>query len=265
MSELRAFSYGGGVQSTACLVLAAERRIDFPLFLFANVGDDSEHPETLQYVREIAVPYAEEHEIELTFVYRQRRDGSRETLLEQTFKNDKALPLPMRLGDSGAPGNRTCTNEFKVRPIARHLHALGATPDRPATVGIGFSVDEWERVKDSRFASQVFAYPLLDLDMTRQDCANVIRAAGLPLPRPSSCYFCPFHKLDEWQRMSRGRPDLFAKSLDIERRVNEKRERAGLSRAWLTRYGRPLDEVVNADQTAMFDDDESCGSGHCFT
>jgi 3'-phosphoadenosine 5'-phosphosulfate sulfotransferase (PAPS reductase)/FAD synthetase len=52
--ELRAFAYGGGVHSTAALVLAAAGRIDFPVFLFANVGDDSEHPATLRYVRDLA-------------------------------------------------------------------------------------------------------------------------------------------------------------------------------------------------------------------
>lgn len=33
---IRSVSYGGGVQSTALLVLAAQRRIDYPLFLFAR-------------------------------------------------------------------------------------------------------------------------------------------------------------------------------------------------------------------------------------
>lgn len=48
---IRSVSYGGGVQSTALLVLAAASRIDFPSFLFANTGDDSENPATLRYVR----------------------------------------------------------------------------------------------------------------------------------------------------------------------------------------------------------------------
>lgn len=47
--SLRVFSYGGGVQSTGALVLAAQGRIDFPTFLFCNVGDDSEHPGTLLF------------------------------------------------------------------------------------------------------------------------------------------------------------------------------------------------------------------------
>ena len=47
---LRTVSYGGGVQSTALLVLAAQRQIDYSIFLFANVGDDSENPATLRYL-----------------------------------------------------------------------------------------------------------------------------------------------------------------------------------------------------------------------
>jgi hypothetical protein len=61
----RVVSYGGGVQSNALLVLAAQGRIDYRTFLFANVGDDSEHPATLRYVRGVAMPYAAAHGIAL--------------------------------------------------------------------------------------------------------------------------------------------------------------------------------------------------------
>jgi len=53
---LRVFAYGGGIQSTAALVLAAAGRINFPVFLFANVGEDSEHPATLAYLHHTARP-----------------------------------------------------------------------------------------------------------------------------------------------------------------------------------------------------------------
>ena len=56
MTALRSISYGGGVQSTALLVLAAQKRIDFRTFLMANVGDDSENPGTLRYLEEYAKP-----------------------------------------------------------------------------------------------------------------------------------------------------------------------------------------------------------------
>jgi hypothetical protein len=68
--------YGGGVQSTGLLVLAALRRIDFPVFLFANVGHDAEDPATLDYLERVAKPYA----VELVELHRTRRDGRTETL-----------------------------------------------------------------------------------------------------------------------------------------------------------------------------------------
>ena len=43
---MRTFSFGAGVQSTAVLALQALGRLPDPydVFLFANVGDDSEDP-----------------------------------------------------------------------------------------------------------------------------------------------------------------------------------------------------------------------------
>ena len=58
----RILSYGGGVQSSALIILAVLGEvppIDFALF--ANTGDDSEHPKTLEYVREIMIPWAAKH------------------------------------------------------------------------------------------------------------------------------------------------------------------------------------------------------------
>lgn len=78
---IRSISYGGGVQSTALLVLAAQQRIDFRIFLMANVGDDSENPGTLRYVEEYAKPYAAKYGIELAVLDRKKRDGSIETLM----------------------------------------------------------------------------------------------------------------------------------------------------------------------------------------
>jgi len=63
--SLRTFSFGGGVQSTAALVLASQSKIDFQTFLFANVGADSENPATIEYVEKFSKPFAGAHGIEL--------------------------------------------------------------------------------------------------------------------------------------------------------------------------------------------------------
>ena len=137
MPQLRTFSYGGGVQSTAALVLAAEGRIDFPIFLFCNVGDDSEHPATLAYVANVAKPYAFAHGIALHELRHMRKDGEEETLYKKlTRPNSRSTGIPIRLEGSGAPSNRSCTSQFKIRRMAvwqrRHGGKGGARLSRRA-------------------------------------------------------------------------------------------------------------------------------------
>lgn len=77
---IRVVSHGGGVQTMAMLVLAAQGTIDYRTFLFANVGDDSEDKRTLAYYREIAVPYAASHDIELVELHKMHQGPDRNAL-----------------------------------------------------------------------------------------------------------------------------------------------------------------------------------------
>lgn len=163
---LRAFSSGGGVQSTAALVLSAQGRIDFPIHLFSNVGDDSEHPDTLRYVREVLMPYAEAHGIEYHELRRVNSRGKHkgeETLYGRlTRPGSRSLPIPVRMSN-GAPGTRSCTVDFKLRVVAKWHQQRGATEENPSVTGIGFSTDEIERKgKARRRPWEIVEYPLLD-------------------------------------------------------------------------------------------------------
>lgn len=300
---LRAVSYGGGVQSTALLVLAAQRRIDFPLFLMANVGDDSENPKTMDYVRDVATPYAAEHGIELHLLDRLRRDGTVETLWSRLMDDrpckacaetglvdgvvcekcsgdgrvqSRSLPIPVRMSN-GAPGTRSCTADFKIRVIAKWLKANGASADNPATIGIGISLDEIMRANSRRVEPhERVVYPLIGLGeetglkLTRQDCTQLIRRAGLPVPPKSSCFFCPFHRPSAWTELRREQPDLFDKSVVLERTLNDRRAMLGKDPVWLTRFAMPLDEAIGEpDELLPLEDitdaDGQCDSGWCFT
>ncbi len=272
MSALRTFSYGGGVQSNAALVLAAQGRIDFRVFLFANVGDDSEYPGTLRYVNQVAMPYAASHGIQLLELHKIRRaTGQPETLHQFIERTEHALPIPVRMPDTGAPGRRTCTAKFKIEVIARWQRQHGATPEHPAVTGLGISVDEVHRARtDSGIPFQRLAYPLLDLRLRRSDCIAVIRRAGLPVPPKSACFFCPFHRPADWQRMRRQEPELFARAAQVEALLLERRARLGRDPVYLTRFGRPLAEAIPeaaGEQPALFDgpDFDNCESGYCMT
>ncbi len=263
-------SYGGGVQSTALLVLAARGRIDFDTFLMANVGDDSEHPSTLRYVREIAMPYAAAHGITLHLLDRTRRDGSTETLWGRlTREGSRSLPIPVRMSN-GAPGTRSCTADFKIKVTGKWLKAHGASATSPATLGIGISVDEIQRANNRRHeAHERIVYPLLDLRMRRNDCMRLIADEGLPVPPKSSCFFCPFHRPGTWLDMARDEPSLFARACELEDTLNERRAMLGKDPVFLTRFAAPLRGLFRDDQPTLFagvdDVDGQCDSGWCFT
>lgn len=265
-------SYGGGVQSTALLVLAAQGVIDFDLFLMADVGADSEHPDTIRYVAEVAKPYAAAHGIELRELQRVpvkgKFAGQVETLWGRLMHPEsRSLPIPVRMSN-GAPGTRSCTADFKIRVIAKELKRLGATKEEPAIVALGISVDEIERAKpgiDPQSPIQQRVYPLLDLGLHRSDCVKIILEAGLPQPGKSACFFCPFHRPHVWGDMARDEPDLFEKACDLEDTLNRRRADLGKDSVYLTRFGRPLRRVIADAGTqlplALYEQDEGyrCG------
>lgn len=270
MTGLTVASYGGGVQSTALLVLAAQHRLDLPVFLFANTGDDSEHPQTLHYVRSVAAPYAHAHGIELRELHRTRRDGSAETLYGRlTRPGSRSLPIPVRMS-SGAPGTRACTSDFKIAVLGRWLKAHGATAKQPATVAVGISRDEWHRAHNRRVNPyERVVYPLLDLGLDRSACMHIIRDAGLSVPGKSACWFCPFRRPSAFAEMRRDNPDLFARACALEDLLNERRRALGKDPVWLTRFNAPLADAVAAAQDTLpgldVTDDATCDNGACFT
>lgn len=265
--SVRAFSSGGGVQSTAALILSAERVIDYPVHLFAHVGERAEDPRTLEWVDDVLISYAERHGIEFKVLRKIRRGGEPDDLRDLLDRSKRSLPIPVRMAN-GAPGTRNCTQDFKIAVVAKELKARGATAESPATVGLGITMDEIGRVRaprDERVSWQLRDYPLIDLNMRRSDCVALIRRAGLPDPPRSACIWCPFKSLPEWRRLKSERPDLFKDAVALEQMLNERRASLGKDEVWLTRFARPLAGVVDDQMTLDVDSTDSCESGYCMT
>lgn len=104
---------------------------------------------------------------------------------------------------------RQCTKEFKITPINRKVRELvGLEKGKPgprkqvlAVQMIGISLDEVQRMKDSRIKWIKHIWPLVDARMTRNDCLRWMEANGYPLPPRSACTFCPYHSNAEWRRL----------------------------------------------------------------
>lgn len=262
------FSCGGGVQSTACLVLAAQDKIPYRTFVFANVGDRAEDPRTLRYITEVLKPYAALHGIEWIDVQRKRRDGTPVDLYQELHRPIRSVDIPIRMAN-GAPGRRNCTTHFKIKPVAKWIKK-----HHPSCVlGKGISVDEYHRATPSRESDcYTSAYPLIELGMRRSDCLTLVAAAGLPTPPKSSCWFCPYKTTDQWTLMRQERPLMFQEAANLEAMLNHKRTDMGRDPVFISgvgaRRGLPLAEAI-PDQIGLFpewyDEQDGCESGYCMT
>lgn len=261
-------SFGGGVQSTAMLVLAALGKIEARQFIFCNVGDDSENPETIKYVHDVAMPYAEAHGLEIIELSKVRRSGEVDTLYQHLMKPSRTIDIPVRMAN-GSPGNRSCTGDFKIKVVDRWLREHGAK-ESGARVALGISLDEFQRMKanvdPATFAWKENIFPLIDLRMTRLDCLNIIRDAGLVAPPKSSCFFCPYHKMPAWQKMREEQPEQFWQAAHLEETLNERRISLGKDKVWLTSKLMPLARATTEmKQGSLFEENEDeCESGYCF-
>lgn len=260
---MRVFSFGGGVQSVACLVLAAQGRIDYKTFIFANTGDDSENPETLHYLDNVAMPFAIKHGLDLRIRAKTKRDGTVETLFQNLVsENNRTIAIPVRLS-TGAFGTRKCTADWKIQVVSNEVRSMFGTranKKTPATVAIGISMDESLRAKDSLKQYIQHDFPLLNLKISRLECGNIIRGAGLPLPPKSSCWFCPYKRIQEWREMAANDPDRFALACELE----AKRGVLGKDRVYLTGALRPLAEAILPNDQLKLPLLEEC-SGYCWS
>jgi 3'-phosphoadenosine 5'-phosphosulfate sulfotransferase (PAPS reductase)/FAD synthetase len=215
-SALRVLSLGAGVQSTTVLLLALDGRIaPFDRVVFADTRDEPADVYVhLERLREL-VPI----------------DTVSAGALHDTA-GGAFVPVPLYDG-AGGMGRRQCTNQYKLRPIRRHLRAIGAGD---VELAVCISLDELERAKDSglRWCRNVF--PLLELGWTRDDCRAYLGDRwAWPVPR-SACVYCPLKSDAEWRDMRDHHPDDWQAAVAFDRAVRR--------HGYVHRSGRPLEHAV---------------------
>lgn len=247
-------SFGAGVQTTALLILIAEGKWPRPDYIvFADTGD--EKVETYSYLSEITAPYAEQHGLNIIVIGQNYRPKSYQPTLREYC-----------LAHHMVPGTwlRWCTEQYKRRPIHRWCRAvMGATRKNPVETWIGISMDEKRRAVPSNDPITVKRYPLIELGLSREDCREIIHAAGLPEVAKSGCWYCPFQRRAAWQHMKRTDPDRFDAALAIERNAYGRDGR----KKYLPIFGS-LESIAAQNDLPGFDEaiaaEGECVTGMCF-
>lgn len=149
---------------------------------------------------------------------------------------------------------RSCTRDYKIRPILRAVkNFIGAPaiwrnpPEGVVSQWIGISLDEWMRGKPAREPWVVNRFPLVDeLRWTRADCLRWWSENNLPTPPRSACVFCPYHTDAEWLRLKKEEPEEFQRAVEWERSYQEQAALVPQLRSthFMHRSCVPIDQVV---------------------
>lgn len=192
-------SYGGGVNSTALAVLILSGQLpeyQDCRFLFSDTGD--ERPETYNYIDHVFVPYLKRH-------------GHK---LEVCKPKESVMERWERLKVTGSRILRSCTVEAKIRPMDIYRKKHGSPED---VILIGIDADEPHRAKNDPSKR----FPLIDLDIGRDECLEIIQWAGLCLPYKSGCWCCPFSRAGDIIKLAREYPDQMARIAALEKATLE--------------------------------------------
>ena len=247
---LRVLSLGAGVQSSTMALMAAHDEIG-PMpdcAIFADTGWEPKEVYTHLDWLEKQLPFP---------TYRVSAGNIRDDhIAGLNTTGHRFASMPMFTAN-GSMGRRQCTREYKIAPIRRkQRELLGLKPrqriakriaeDAEVEVWLGISIDEASRIKPSPEKWQRNHWPLIHLDMSREDCLDWFKEKypHRKLTR-SACIGCPFKNAEEWRTLKHTDPESWEDAVDFDKtiRKNGTKFRGMREQQYLHRSCMPLDEV----------------------
>lgn len=117
---------------------------------------------------------------------------------------------------------RSCTDRFKIQTVRRYAQERLGT--QAVEMVIGFDCHEGNRAAKLRpTARYAYSCPLIDLGIGRLQAAAILLELGLPVPRRSACYSCPFSLSQDWMELARHWPHHYEACVQMEANVVARR------------------------------------------
>lgn len=196
-------SFGGGVNSVAMTILLVNEGWHGPI-VFADTG--AEWPETYYYMNYFETQWLSYRNLSITHLVPndEWRVLATRKPLEQYCIESKIIPIAFR---------RWCTDKWKIRPMHKWQVVNGI-----GTRLLGIASEEAHRAKEADDRK----YPLVDQGIDRNGCVQIIVEQGLEIPHRSSCFFCPFQRLSQWEELWVVHPDLYERAIFLEHNASER-------------------------------------------
>ena len=228
VTEIPYLSLGAGVQSSTLIRMLEDNALPLApstprIAIFADTGaeppDVYEHLDWLESkasaIEIVRVQHSNLHADAMNGVNHQGRRYGGGGLPAYVLNND---------GTKGIR-KRECTTAYKIVPIEREMRRRFGRPypgGKQFIAWTGISMDEVIRMKDDPRKSYTRRYPLIEMGMTRDDCVQwwSQNYPDKSLPR-SACWFCPFHKGEEWVRLVDKFPELGEKLTTLDEKIRD--------------------------------------------
>ena len=254
-------SMGAGVQTTAQLLRDPQRYAN-GFIIFADTGD--EKAETYWYIENYLKPFCKKHNLRWITV----RHPKYKSIMERSIEK-KTTPIRSR---------RWCTIDFKIKPIHRFLRYIGASRKNPVIEDLGISIDESHRANFSKKDVQYIKkeWPLIDANLSRRDCHEIIKSHDFPAPVKSGCDFCPFTNRKELRKLSVADPERFLKIVHMEKNDRKYPKKYLIGKYPLENMilntsldsfnggGSQAQILIEEEAEAAAEENGTCETGHCF-
>lgn len=228
-------SFGGGVNSVALHLHLIDLGVDFES-VFVDHGTD--WPETYEYVASFQEWLTD-------------RGHKRISIIKPTYEGHSDLYNYCwfrKMLPSIFP--RWCTNRFKIQPILAYYQ-------KPAIEMLGIDFGEIHRASISVRDGIEVRYPLIESEIDRHGCIQIVKDHGLKVPIKSRCFICPYQSISQWKELRREHPCLFQKAVDLEKRNSDYRVSKGKTPSHLyPKSTAPLPAIVDENQAQIFEQDE---------
>jgi len=248
-------SYGGGVQSTAMVLMALDGVIERPdMVVFADTG--SEMPGTYETVEKMG-KICESYNLPFYIVMADTGAIPKGMKLHEWYYNRGTIPMI---------GIRWCTSKFKVDPVRKFVKTkVDQTKPKPwMNAWLGITSDEKRRATgESQVKYQIVSYPLLHI--SRTECIDYIARHETSLKvEKSGCFCCPYASKSHWVNLKKNHLDLFNTALELEKKATD----AGVKRGLFNTKSISIFDYTHQLTDFGFEIEESnegCADWSCFT
>ena len=272
-------SFSGGKGSSALLWLVLRGDIPMPPnFIVINADPGMEDSRTYAYVDMME---AECRKAGIPFI-RTKRNLYQEMLDLKKSGSTRfdTPPLWTRNRETGKRGRlmQKCTLAYKIAPMDRALRqwmqenigvsAKTKNMGRDAVCKwIGFSANEWHRIKEAKQEYQYMEYPLITHGYTDAKIAGYFMQHGLPLPPRSVCNACFANDVAHFKDMHDNRPSDWEQAVAFDDEVRDLTCIGVKDECYVSSTLIPLRVLAETGFPQDADknrEDIMCHSGHCF-